>query len=291
MQHLDDDLQSSVTRGSDGLGAMIMATARRPAAMSPALAAFGRQFKRYRDRAGLSQARVGQRTGKTASFVSQIESGKKRCRREFVEIMDPELKAGGVLLNLYDDLNGDGALGFPTWFDWPEVEGEADVLVTWEHSVIPGLLQIEGYARTFLGTDEAVVARLARQEILRRDPAPVTLIALLSEHVLHHYVASRKVMRQQLEHLLAMSELPNVTIQIVVNDDGAPAGNGGSFVLATMKDRSEVAYLETTVRGITSDDAADLVEIVRTLDSLRSSALPASMSRELIKKVMEEKWT
>ncbi|MEU8121145.1 helix-turn-helix transcriptional regulator [Spirillospora sp. NPDC049024] len=38
---------------------------------SPALAAFGRQFRRYRERAGLSQARVGHRTGKTASFVSQ----------------------------------------------------------------------------------------------------------------------------------------------------------------------------------------------------------------------------
>lgn len=240
----------------------------------------------------MSQARVAQRTGKTASFVSQIESGKKRCKRDFVEIMDPELKANGVLLNLYDDLNGDGQLGFPTWFDWPEVEGEADVLVTWEHSVVPGLLQIDGYARTLLGTDEAVLARLARQEVLRRDvPDPVILIVLLSEHVLHHFVGSREIMRQQLEHLLAMSDLPNVTIQIVTNDDGAPAGNGGSFVLATMKDRSEVAYLETAVRGITTDDFQDLVAIARTLDTLRSNALPVSLSRDLMRKVIEERWT
>ncbi|MFB4305308.1 helix-turn-helix domain-containing protein [Actinomadura sp. GTD37] len=269
-----------------------MASPRRRAATSPALAAFGRQFRRYRERAGLSQARVAQRTGKTASFVSQIESGKKRCKREFVEIMDPELKAGGTLLNLYDDLNGDGALGFPTWFDWPEVEREAEILVTWEHSVVPGLLQIDDYARTLLSTDEAVIARLTRQEILKRDvPAPVTLIALLNEHVLHHLVGSREIMRQQLEHLLTMSELPNVTIQIVVNDDGTPAGNGGSFVLATMKDRSEIAYLETTVRGITTDDSGDLAAIARTLDSLRSKALPARMSRDFIRKVMIEKWT
>lgn len=269
-----------------------MASPRRRAVTSPALAAFGRQFRRYRERAGLSQARVAQRTGKTASFVSQVESGKKRCKRDFVEIMDPELKAGGVLLSLYDDLNGDGALGFPTWFDWPEIEVEAEVLVTWEHSVVPGLLQIEGYARTFLSTDEAVFARMARQEILKRDvPAPVSLIVLLREHVLHHYVGSREIMRQQLEHLLVMSELPNVTIQIVVNDDGAPAGNGGSFVVAKMKDRSEVAYLETAVRGITTDDSQDLVALARTLDILRSNALPVSMSRNLIREVIEEKWT
>lgn len=269
-----------------------MASPRRRAVTSPALAAFGRQFRRYRERAGLSQARVAQRTGKTASFVSQVESGKKRCKRDFVEIMDPELGAGGILLSLYDDLNGDVQLGFPSWFDWPEVEGEADVLTWWEHTVIPGLLQKESYARAFLGTDEAVAARMARQEILTREvPAPTTLIAFISEHALTNLVGSREIMREQLEHLIAMSELPNVTIQVVMNDDGVPAGTGGAFIVATMKDRSEVAYLETTVRGITTDDESDLSGLARTLRTLGSKALPANMSREMTRKVIETKWT
>ncbi|WP_433467112.1 helix-turn-helix domain-containing protein [Spirillospora sp. CA-128828] len=269
-----------------------MASPRRRAATSPALAAFGRQLRRYRERAGLSQARVAQRTGKTAAFVSQIENGKKRCRRTFVEIMDPELKAGGVLLNLYDDLNGDGTPGFPTWFDWPEVEAEADVLTWWEHTVIPGLLQKESYARAFLATPEAVAARMARQEILTRDvPAPTTLIAFVSEQAITNLIGSREIMREQLEHLIVMSELPNVTVQVVVNDDGVPAGTGGAFIVATMKDRSEVAYLETTVRGITTDDENDLSGLARTIRILGSKALPASMSREMIRKVIESKWT
>ncbi|NEA23888.1 helix-turn-helix domain-containing protein [Actinomadura bangladeshensis] len=269
-----------------------MASPRRRAITSPALAAFGRQFRRYREHAGLSQARVGQRTGKTASFVSQVESGKKRCKREFVEIMDPEVKAGGVLLALYDDLNSDGHLGFPSWFDWPEVEVEADVLTWWEHTVIPGLLQKESYARAFLGSDEAVAARMARQEILTREvPAPTTLVAFISEHALTNLVGSREIMREQLEHLIVMSELPNVTVQIVVNEDGVPAGTGGAFIVATMKDRSQVAYLETTVRGITTDDENDLSGLARTLRTLGSKALPANMSREFIRKVIEAKWT
>jgi transcriptional regulator with XRE-family HTH domain len=269
-----------------------MVAPRRRAKTSPALAAFGRQFRRYRQRSGLSQARVGERTNKTASFVSQVESGKKRCKRNFVEIMDPVFKANGALLGLYDDLNGDQQLGFPSWFDWPEVEAEADVLTTWEARVVPGLLQIEGYARRLLGSDEAVLARMARQEILRREaPAPVALIVLLSDYALEHFVDSSEVMREQLEHLITVSRLPNVTIQVVVNDDGDPAGNGGSFVLATMQDRSEVAYLETAVRGITTDDSQDLVALNRVLDRLRRYALPVGMSRDLIRKVIEEKWT
>ncbi|QFG21804.1 helix-turn-helix transcriptional regulator [Actinomadura sp. WMMB 499] len=269
-----------------------MGTPRRRAVSSPALAAFGRQFKRYRERAGLSQARVGTRTNKTASYISQVESGKKRCKRDLVEIMDPEFKAGGVLLSLYDDLNGDGTPGFPTWFDWHEVEAEAHILAAWELNIVPGLLQTEDYARTLLGTEEALRARMARQEVLTRDtPPPASLIALLSDQVLNHYVGSRKIMHAQLEHLLTMGALPNVTIQVVRSEEGVPVGKGGSFALATMKDRTEVAYLETAVRGITTDEPGDIMGLARTLDALRGSALPMSMSRDLIRKTMEERWT
>ncbi|MGH3389947.1 MAG: helix-turn-helix domain-containing protein [Actinomadura sp.] len=75
--------------------------------MSPALVAFGRQLRRYREAAGLSQARIGSRTGTTASFVSQVEKGKKRCKRSFLEAIEPDLKSGGALLALYDDLAND----------------------------------------------------------------------------------------------------------------------------------------------------------------------------------------
>lgn len=269
-----------------------MATPRRRAVSSPALAAFGRQFKRYRERAGLSQSRVAHRLGMTASYISQIESGKKRCKRDLVEVMDPEFKAGGVLLNLYDDLQEDGGLGVPTWFDWPEVEAEAEVLVWWEQTIVPGLLQTERYARAFLRTDEAVAARLARQEILTREvPTPTTLVAFVSENVLTHFIESRVTMQEQLEHLVTMSELPNVTLQVVMNDDGVPAATGGAFIVATMKDRSEVAYLETTVRGITTDEEQDLAGLAHAVRALGSKALPANMSRDLIRKVIKERWT
>ncbi|MBE1533676.1 hypothetical protein H4W34_003509 [Actinomadura algeriensis] len=117
------------------------------------------------------------------------------------------------------------------------------------------------------------------------------MIALLSDHVLNNFIGSRKIMQAQLEHLLTMGALPNVTVQVVPNEEGVPAGQGGSFVLATMKDRSEVAYLETAVRGITTDEPRDIVGLARTLDVLRGSALPTSMSRNVIRSILEERWT
>ena len=120
-----------------------MATRRRRAVTSPALVAFGRQLRRYREAAGLSQARIAQRTGTTPGFVSQVENGRKRCRRAFVEAIEPDLRSGGVLLGLHDDLTNDGALAFPTWFDWPAIEADAVMIVTWSPMVVHGLLQTE----------------------------------------------------------------------------------------------------------------------------------------------------
>jgi hypothetical protein len=65
----------------------------------------------------------------------------------------------------------------------------------------------------------------------------------------------------------------------------------GAFTIATMDDRSEVAYVETAIRAITTDDPTDLSVLARTLNALRSRALTEEMSRELIRKVVRERWT
>ncbi|MDL4775302.1 MULTISPECIES: helix-turn-helix domain-containing protein [Thermomonosporaceae] len=256
---------------------------------SPALVAFGRQMRRLREAKGIKQETIGHLTTVSGPQVSRIEAGKKRATRPFVEIVDDHLDAGGSLISLWEDLNKDGH-PVPLWFDWPKIEEDATELITWEHTIVPGLLQNEAYARAFLGVDEAIEARIARQSVLTRDdPPPVALTALLSEAVLYHLVGSPEVMHEQLTHLVALSELPNVTIQMVRNN-GRPAGTGGAFVVATMEDRSEVAYLEMVVRGITTDDPSDLAKLSEVLRELRARAFPEDMSRDVMRKALE-KWT
>jgi hypothetical protein len=80
-----------------------------------------------------------------------------------------------------------------------------------EHTLIPGLLQTEGYARAVLethpntGADEVekrLAARMARQAVLERDdPPPPILWVLLDENVLVREVGSARVIRDQLAHL------------------------------------------------------------------------------------------
>lgn len=53
-----------------------------------------------------------------------------------------------------------------------------------------------------------------------------------------------------------------------------------------MEDRSEVLYLETTMRGVTTDDPADLAALSDVLRDLRAKALTEDVMREAW-----EKWT
>ncbi|WP_121432617.1 helix-turn-helix domain-containing protein [Actinomadura pelletieri] len=254
---------------------------------SPMLIAFGKALRRYRTATGLSQERLAAKLGVTTQYVSLVELGRTRCTFEFATATDGALGTNGELQELWRDLVMDAA--YPTWFDWPTVESEASELTEYSLTVVPGLLQTPAYANAILhGDKEAVDARLKRQEILRREKPPA-LTVLLDEAVLYRETGTKEIMREQLEYLISMAG-PNLTIQIVPNR-GEHAGNSGAFVVATLQDRSEVAYVESGYRGLTLSEPDALATIAKTLRELRSLALPMAASIELIRRTVEERWT
>ena len=271
-----------------------MAPRRRRSSVSPPLPAFGRQLRRYREEAGLTQESLGRRAnngrGVTGQYVGQVESGRTRCSREFAETMDRELKAGGRLLELWDDLVLDSA--FPVWFDWPSIEAEAVMIQPHQPLPVHGLLQTPDYAAALLKDNrEAVEARLHRQRILTGSEPPPPVFSLpLDEVALYHETGSPAITKERLEHLLALEELPNITIQVVPSRGEHP-GNSGAFNLATLEDRSEVAYVDSAIRGLTINDPDDLATITTTLIAVRSLALPSAQSREMIRRAVEERWS
>lgn len=231
-----------------------------------------------REEKGVKQDTIAQLTTMSGAQVSRIENGKRRATRSFVLTVDDHLEASGALLSLWEDLNKDGH-PVPIWFDWPQVEADATMLVCWQHSIIPGLAQTPAYALAILrDNEEAADARIKRQKILLVDQQD------------HSWQGVSLALCEQLEHLIALSMLPNVTLQVVLASSEHD-GNLGAFVIATMDDRSEVAYIETAVRGITTDNPAELAILARTLVDLRSRTLTQEMSRELIRKVIKERWS
>ncbi|GAA4610418.1 hypothetical protein GCM10023195_42750 [Actinoallomurus liliacearum] len=220
---------------------------------------FGSQVKRYRSISGLSQDQLGEKVPVCGSHIGKIERGETRCDRAIAVKLDELLDTRGALPSLWDELVVDAA--FPVWFDWPEVESEAEFLGTYQCLVVDGLLQTEDYASALLGEDTAATAaRMKRQAILSREDPPPPRVS------------------------------PRISVQIVPDPFG-PIGTAGGFVLATLPNRTELAYVATAVRGITTSEPDDIRLLSETYDQIRSRALPVEMSRDLISRVLEERWT
>lgn len=251
-------------------------------------AIWGRELRHYRQEAGLTQAQLAQKIHFSESLISGVETGQLPASPEFARCCDDVLSTGGALHRLLDWRKGQV---FPTWFGkWRDKEQAATTLRTYEPLVIPGLLQIESYARVVLrGNETALAARLHRQLILsRKDPRPPIFRCVLDEAVLYRPIGGPEVMCEQLGHLIAMAG-PRLSVQIV--PQGMHSGLLGGFVIATLDDGCDVLYAETAIRGITTSDADDVAAAIERFEAIRTEALPLNMSLELIKKTMEERWT
>ncbi|GAA3779428.1 hypothetical protein GCM10022225_79520 [Plantactinospora mayteni] len=134
---------------------------------------------------------------------------------------------------------------------------QATVLRSFEHVVVPGLLQTAAYARVLFRSvglfDEEEVerraaARLERQAVLTGERPP-QLVAVLDEHVLRRPVDGPLVMREQLLRLVKVgTEHPRVRLHVVPASVGAYPGVAGAFVLATLPTGEDVAYLDDQLR-------------------------------------------
>ncbi|MDH2425896.1 helix-turn-helix transcriptional regulator [Sphaerisporangium sp. TRM90804] len=261
---------------------------------SPA-ARFGFELRKRRVAADLTQEALGDVIKYTPALISMIENGHRLPTADFVHRCDAVFGLDGTLHRLWQMCRSDTA---KKWFvPWLEIEQTASMLYAWEHSLVPGLLQIPDYARAlFLGMprmrplsiDDAVTARIERQAVFERERPPM-LCAVLDEVVLQRPVGGAAVMREQLEHLLTVAEHPCITLQIVPLQVGCTAGLGGAFVLAHVHGH-DLAYLDSTVQGAVTALPGDVEEVRVRHDAVRAAALSQDASAELIKEWVQ-RWT
>ncbi len=269
-------------------------TMKQSAAESP-LRVFGAMLAYYRTHAGMTPEQLGARVFLSGSQIRKVEAGTRTPTEDLAKACEGirELDCNGALTELYEILGEKlKRRAYPGWFaGWPDKEAQARRLRSFELVVVPGLLQTEGYARAVLSTrvgatedeiDEAVAARLARQQILERDQPP-ELWAILDEGVLRRPVGAPDVMRGQLTHLAGMARRPHIVVQVIPLAAGAHQGlNGGAFVIADFEDAATIAYQDTAVSGQIIEDASEADALAHTWDTLRLEALPRAASLRLI---------
>ncbi len=277
-----------------------------------ALALFADELRAHRTARGWTQADIAAKTAYSESLIAQVETRHKSATPELARALDRVFATPGFTDDTDSAAGTPGTFGrlvarlrnmpFPASFrSFAAHEAEAVALSNYEHSLVPGLLQTEEYARAILATrpnttadevEEQVRGRMDRQAVLtRNDPPAPLLLALIDEGVLHRPIAPPAVMRGQLARLLTLSRQPNITIQVVPYEAGGHTGLLGAFSVAEMGNRDAIVFVEDIADGRVFEDDATLSQVALRFKSLQSEALPKGASRDLIARVAEQRWT
>ncbi|MGI5226523.1 helix-turn-helix domain-containing protein [Actinoallomurus sp. CA-142502] len=245
----------------------------------------------YRTRAKMSGTRLGELLGCDRSTISRIESATLKIDDKQAKILDRIFDTGGHFLRLlrYAELGHD-----PDWFKaFIGYERVASSIRIYEALTVTGLLQTERYARALLeasrivdDVEQALDIRKARQTALLVDPPPNVWL-LLNEPIIRQPVGGPEVMKEQLEHLLAVSRLPHISVRVIPTKVGAHCGLDGSFCTLESP-TSRAAYSSAMPGGRLILAAAEIDWYKEKFEQLGADALSRSASREMIKQAMEE---
>lgn len=261
-----------------------------------------RTLGKLREQAQLTQRELAERAGVSKQTVSRYETWRDRAGvntrtvKALAEAAGAPTDVIAALVGLTRNSGEDG------W--WTTHKGlsaglgqliEFERWAQYEHiyanNLVPGLLQTHAYnvathqaqevRRTPKEIEDQVEARARRQEILT-EPAGIDLWAVLDEAVLRRVVGNRGLMAEQMAHLLTLSELPNVEIQVMPFSSGATAAGVGHFLLLGRPHDVGVVYIELRQAGLYLDEVEEVATYMRSWDYVRSQAASLSESRDLV---------
>ncbi|MFJ4912615.1 helix-turn-helix domain-containing protein [Streptomyces sp. NPDC088726] len=259
------------------------------------MAMVGRQIRLWRETAGLRAAELGEAIGYGENLVYKVEAGTRIAKPEFLDRTDEALGAKGKIAAMKKDV---AEARYPKKVrDLAKLEADAVELGSYDTDVVDGLLQTEAYARALYRerrpafTEEQVeglvAARMARQAIFERRPAPL-LTFVQEEATLRRPTGGKMVLRRQLEHLLELSMLRHVEIQVMPTETEEHAGLAGSHRVFKLTDGTAVGLNEVQLTSRLISDPKEVQILEMRYGLIRAQALTPRLSRMFIEKLLGE---
>ncbi|MFG3101735.1 helix-turn-helix domain-containing protein [Streptomyces sp. NPDC048182] len=258
------------------------------------LRAVGRQIKVWRESAGLTQPQLGERIGYGAEMVSSVERGRRTPKPDFLDATDEAVGAGGKIASMKEDVE---SARYPKNVRaLAKLESECAELGAYAALHVHGLLQTVEYAQALYAMrrptyseeeiDRLVSARMARKSVFERVPL-IAISFVQEEATLRRPIGGRAVLRGQLLHLLEMSRLRHVQIQVMPTDCEDHAGMMGSIQMLKLRNGKTLGHSEGQQysRVISDPKEAQIMEMRYGL--LRAQALSPHDSLSFIEKVLE----
>jgi transcriptional regulator with XRE-family HTH domain len=272
--------------------------------------ALGAHLRRLREASHITPSQAGEAIRATHSKISRLERGRSGAKQRDVadlltlygvtdeaereELLDLARQASTPgWWQQYNDI-------LPRWFElYVGLERAASIIRTYELQFVHGLLQTEDYARAVIlianahasaeEIDRRVSVRMKRQQLLTQPDAP-ELWTVLDEAVLRRPPGGPGVMRAQLEHLLELTGLPNVTLQIVPFSVGPHAAAGGPFTILRFPepDLPDLVYLEQLNSAQYLDHPDDVINYVTVMDQLCVQAETGTASKDMLRALLKQ---
>lgn len=256
---------------------------------------FAEELRLLRTERGVSLRELAKVVGWDPSQFGKMESSQTLGGPEVVQALDQYYGTPGLLLALWELAVGDPSQFKEQYRRYMMLEAEAVSLWQYSVSIVPGLLQTDGYAREVLALggakgrelDQQVEARTGRRKLLDGDEAP-PFRALLAEAVLRTPLRDKGEWREQLEYLLEASERPNITIQVLPHSSGLYGLVSSDVMFLRLLDGKTVAYTENAYRGELVEENGSVELLQRAYDSMRDVALNPAESRKFVLRMLEE---
>jgi Domain of unknown function (DUF5753)/Helix-turn-helix domain len=270
----------------------------------------GIQLHRFREAAGVTPDQAAYEIRASRSKISRMENGLVRFKERDVTdlltlygISDEQTRSSLVTLTRQANTPGWWSKYGDIMADWFEaylgLETAASVIRTFELQFVHGLFQTAAYARavTLLGNrsasaeeiDRRVGLRLKRQDLLT-GPRPPQVWAVIDEGALRRPVGGRAVMQGQLNRLIEVAGLRQVTIQVVPFSRGGHAAAGGSFTVLRFgaDDVPDVVYIEQLTSALYLDKREDVDHYLEVMNHLSAEALTPAQTAQFLSEIIRE---
>ncbi|MBT2413141.1 helix-turn-helix domain-containing protein [Streptomyces sp. ISL-12] len=263
----------------------------------------GKALRALREASGLTGDAVARRASMSAGKLSKIENGRTLPTVQDVDLILSALDVSGDVKEQFLATARAEATEATAWRllrrmgPWKHqntikaIESSTALLRLFQGQLIPGLLQTPEYATAVFSLPPAlpeetkartVAARLERQTTLYEDGRSFHFV--ICEHVLRWLICEPAVMATQLDRVVSLSRLPNVSIGVVPLTGRMP-----DFPMTCFSIHDDrLVIVETFHSEITTRDPRDIQTYVDTFERFADVALFGDDMRALVESIRDE---
>lgn len=264
----------------------------------------GAALRRLRKGAGLSGEAMAAALGISQSRISRMELGQ--------QVADPAVVDGWARAAGTSDAERETLLSVAeaaaaemvSWRramtrglaklqeDSRELEARATTILNFQVAFVPGLLQVPEYARRVFAIERqatqadiaaAVTARMNRQPIVYSGTKHLEFV--MTEGAVRWRFGSESLLRAQVEKIIDVIGLENVTVGIIPQDAEADVWHDHGFNILEGQADEAVVHVETLTRGLTITDPADMAVYKDAFARLRKLAVTGEDARALLRQI------